>query len=55
MNQALPLALSDINLIGTDDWVDLISGVHFHSREQVVDVQPYQTLWITNLVGHEGP
>lgn len=54
-DQALPLALSDINLIGTDDWVDLISGVHFHSREQVVDVQPYQTLWITNVVGYEGP
>ncbi|MEH6585298.1 MAG: sugar phosphorylase [Halioglobus sp.] len=53
-DQALPLALSDINLIGTDDWVDLISGAHFHSREQVVEVQPYQTLWITNVVGYQG-
>ena len=50
-HQALPLALSDINLIGTDDWVDLISGQHFHGREEVIDMQPYQTVWITNLPG----
>ncbi len=47
-DQALPLALSDINLIGTDEWLDLIGGAHFHSRDEVVQVQPYQTLWITN-------
>lgn len=48
-NHAIPLALSDINLIGTDEWVDLISGKHFHSRHEVVDLQPYQTVWITNV------
>ena len=52
-DQVLPLALSDINLIGTDDWVDLLTGEHFHSREQVLDIQPYQTLWITNVSGGE--
>jgi sucrose phosphorylase len=51
-HQALPLALSDINLIGTDDWVDLISGQHFHGRDEVIDMQPYQTVWITNLPGY---
>ena len=51
-DQVLPLALSDINLIGTDDWVDLISGEHFHSREELLQLQPYQTLWITNAPGH---
>ena len=54
-HEPLPLALSDINLIGTDDWVDLISGQHYHSREQVIEIAPYQTLWITNAVGHELP
>ena len=53
-NQSVPLMLSDINLIGTDDWVDLIGGVHFHSQEQVIDIQPYQVLWITNTPDYEG-
>ncbi|KZX55037.1 alpha-amylase [Halioglobus sp. HI00S01] len=53
-NAAIPLALSDINLIGTDDWVDLISGTHYHGRDEVIDVHPYQTVWITNLEGHSG-
>ncbi len=53
-DRVLPLMLSDINLIGTDDWADLISGRQFHSREQVIDIQPYQTLWITNAAGYEG-
>ncbi len=52
--EVIPLALSDINLIGTDDWVDLISGAHFQTREEVVDLQPYQTLWITNAEDHSG-
>ncbi len=49
-----PLALSDINLIGTDDWVDLISGTHFQSRDEVLELHPYQTLWITNAEDHGG-
>lgn len=53
-DRVLPLMLSDINLIGTDDWADLISGRQFHSRERVIDIQPYQTLWITNAAGYEG-
>ncbi|MFV8818313.1 sugar phosphorylase [Haliea sp. E17] len=52
--EVLPLALSDINLIGTDDWVDLIAGTHFQSRDEVLEMQPYQTLWITNAEDHAG-
>ena len=43
------ILLSDINLIGTDNWIDLIS------REQVEDVlgfmqlKPYQTVWLSNM------
>ncbi len=43
------LSLSDINLIGTDCWKDLISGHRFDSLESVVTLEPYQSLWITNL------
>jgi len=48
-DQALPLALTDINLISTENWRDLISGDEYANREQVLDLQPYQTLWITNM------
>ncbi|MFS1703561.1 sugar phosphorylase [Alteromonas sp. AMM-1] len=43
------ILLSDINLIGTDNWIDLIS------RDQVEDVlgfmqlKPYQTVWLSNM------
>ena len=40
--------LSDINLIGTDNWFDLISGNDMHESDGEFEVQPYQTLWITN-------
>jgi len=42
------LALSDINLIGTDDWWDLISGEPMVSQDMQLQLQPYQSLWITN-------
>jgi sucrose phosphorylase len=50
----VPLALSDINLIVTDDWQDLISGKVLQSPDQVLDLQPYQTVWITNAPDHAG-
>jgi sucrose phosphorylase len=42
------LALSAINLIDTEDWLDLISGEQIKDREQQLELQPYQTVWITN-------
>ena len=51
-NQAVSLALEAINLIETEDWQDLISGERLFSREQVLSLSPYQTLWITNVPDH---
>jgi sucrose phosphorylase len=45
------LALSAINLIDTEDWLDLISGERLQDREQQLELQPYQTVWITNAPG----
>jgi len=42
------LNLSDINLIGTDDWHDLVTGEPFSTLDQVLTLRPYQVLWITN-------
>ena len=51
-NQTLPLSLEAINLIETEDWLDLISGEQLFAREQVLELVPYQTLWITNVPNH---
>jgi len=45
------LVLSDINLISTDDWIDLISGLPLVSQNMELELAPYQTLWISNQ-GH---
>ncbi len=42
------LMLKDLNLISTDQWQDLISGVHFKDGEELLEIQPYQVLWICN-------
>jgi sucrose phosphorylase len=42
------MQLSAINLIETEDWTDLISGELCQSGEQILVLQPYQTVWITN-------
>ncbi len=44
------LNLSDINLIDNENWVELISGLNCSQRMQSIEMQPYQTLWITNRV-----
>jgi len=42
------IRVSELNLIVTDDWVDLISGIVFDDTGPVYTMQPYQTLWIAN-------
>lgn len=49
-HEVLSLQLSDINLIGTDTWQELITGKKVESFNEVWELQPYQTLWISNQV-----
>lgn len=44
------LHLSDLNLIGTDKWWDLISGQEINFEEPDLIMAPYQTVWITNQI-----
>lgn len=44
--QRLPFA--DINLIGTDEWHDLISGCRYEQLDQVLTLEPYQVVWLSN-------
>jgi sucrose phosphorylase len=43
------LSLLDLNLIGFDEWVDLISEKKFNDVTTKLNLAPYQTLWLTNL------
>lgn len=40
--------LSDINLIGTDNWIDLVSRQEISLSSGFLQLKPYQTLWISN-------
>jgi sucrose phosphorylase len=40
--------LSDINLISTDDWYDLISNDKIDSSTVSLTLEPYQALWLSN-------
>ena len=42
------IALADINLINTDTWYDLISGEPIVEDQQSLELEPYQTVWLSN-------
>lgn len=47
-DQPQTLRLSEINLIVTDEWHDLISGTAYSEPGDSIDLQPYQAVWISN-------
>ena len=47
-DQPQEVRLSDINLIGTDQWIDLITGDPIFLSDLSLTLVPYQTVWITN-------
>jgi sucrose phosphorylase len=44
------LDLSQVNLIDSAEWVDLLGGEAITGREQVLMLRPYQTVWISNRI-----
>ncbi|MGB0664034.1 MAG: sugar phosphorylase [Pontibacterium sp.] len=46
--EPLELPLTEVNLIGTDQWMDLISGQMITDQYSTIRMEPYQTLWIAN-------
>lgn len=48
-NNTMEVKLSDINLIGTDEWIDLISQQHIVMEQAILVLEPYQTVWISNM------
>ena len=42
------ISLSEINLIETEDWFDLLTSKKLKGINDRITMKPYQTLWITN-------
>jgi sucrose phosphorylase len=47
-NQNISVQLSDLNLIETDNWVDLISETKLARSHGELILSPYQSMWISN-------
>lgn len=49
-DQTQSLPISELNLIITESWVDLISGTEVNDLTEAIELEPYQTVWLSNLV-----
>jgi len=47
-NTQLILPLANVNLISSDFWYDLITGDTIKNISQILTLEPYQTLWLSN-------
>jgi sucrose phosphorylase len=47
-DQPCQLDLAEVNLIDTENWGDLITGKMLDSHLDVIELAPYQTVWLTN-------
>jgi len=47
-NQPIELPLSELNLIITESWIELISDTKITNLTQNISLSPYQTVWISN-------
>ena len=48
-DQPVELPLCELNLIITNSWTDLISGIEVTQLSEPLELQPYQTVWISNI------
>jgi sucrose phosphorylase len=51
-DQAIALPLSELNLIVTQAWTELITGEKIIELSQEIILSPYQTVWIANKTVH---
>ncbi len=49
-DKPITLLLSELNLIVTETWLELISATEITNITQSIALTPYQTVWITNRV-----
>lgn len=49
-NEPQTVRLSDLNLVCTDDWFDLIGGTAVSEIYGALDLAPYQSMWLSNCL-----
>ncbi|WP_350432811.1 sugar phosphorylase [Shewanella sp. H8] len=47
-DQVTDLPINELNLIIAENWVDLLTGQPIEDTTQTMQLQPYQTVWISN-------
>ena len=47
-NKPQSFELQDVNLVELDDWRDLLTGRKYTDAREVIELQPYEFVWITN-------
>ncbi|MFQ3247091.1 MAG: sucrose phosphorylase [Arenicella sp.] len=47
-DRAIEIPLNSVNLVGTDGWLDLISGDSVDAQKQMLSLSPYQAVWLSN-------
>ncbi|UZE97113.1 sugar phosphorylase [Alkalimarinus alittae] len=50
-DQPQVIPLTAVNLVGTDEWVDLITGERYQDLHGTLVLAPYQSVWLTNMIG----
>jgi len=50
--QPQDIALSSINLVATEEWIDLISGRELEKENSLLNLAPYQCVWLVNKRKH---
>ncbi|WP_041764700.1 sugar phosphorylase [[Leptolyngbya] sp. PCC 7376] len=48
-NRPKSVAVSNLNLICTDEWHDLLGGLQIDEQTETLHLNPYQIVWITNV------
>ena len=46
------ISVSSINLISTEDWIDLLSGEELEAEISEIVLKPYQSVWLANRRKH---
>lgn len=48
-NEVMDLPIGELNLIITESWRDLISGEEITDLTEIIQLAPYQTVWLSNI------
>lgn len=48
-DQTVSVPLHELNLISTENWQDLLSGESVNNLSQEITLQPYASVWLSNL------